>query len=123
MKNIMKQTLLITPLLFLVACSTSSKSYPSQNKELSKYTSGIQKSGGMQKSLDKWLKDEWEPVVNKDKEIQKKYPKTEKNSVKKSERSFSLQEYVDKAMVYRESVPDSNNSHTKKIESLPVIGK
>ena len=77
----------------------------------------------MQKSLDKWLKDEWEPTVNKDKEIQKKYPKTEKESVKTSERSFTLQEFVDKAVVYRKKTPDSNNSHVKKVESLPVIGK
>jgi len=123
MKLIIQTTLILASFLVLPSCSTATKSYPSQNSDLSKYTSGTQKSGPMQKRLDKWLKNDWEPRVNADKEIQKKYPQTEKNSVKKSERSFTLQEYVDKSGVYIKNTPDTNNSHAKRVESLPVIGK
>ncbi|MEJ2414079.1 MAG: hypothetical protein P8Y22_02200, partial [Sulfurimonas sp.] len=89
-------------------------------------------------SLDGWLKDDWTPSVEKDPEIQKKYMK-KKVVVKKGEnntteekaeytednnRSFTLQEYVDKAVAYQKTKPnDYNNSNVKKLESMPVIGK
>ena len=95
----------------------------------------------MQKSLDSWLHDDWEPTVSKDKEIQKKYMKEEKvqqneqtqtsaketqesHFVDKEDRNFTLQEYVDKASAYMRAKPnDYNSSNVKKLESMPVIGK
>ena len=89
----------------------------------------------MQKSLDTWFKKDWEPTLSKDKDIQKKYMEKTKTSYKKTDgkkeeyiekkdKSFTLQEYVDKAAVYNKAHPnDYNNSNVKKMESLPVIGK
>ncbi len=89
----------------------------------------------MQKSLDSWLHDDWEPTVSKDKEIQKKYMKEEKvqtsaketqqsHFVDKEDKNFTIQEYVDKASAYMKAKPnDYNSSNVKKLESLPVIGK
>ena len=92
----------------------------------------------MQKSLDSWLKNDWEPTVSKDKEIQKKYMQEKKETktktsaketqkahfVDKKNKNFTLQEYVDKASAYMKAKPnDYNSSHVKKVESLPVIGK
>lgn len=70
----------------------------------------------MQTSLNKWIKEDWTPSVEKNETIEKI------NSDKK--RSFKLQEYVDKMEVYsNESKKTHNSSHTEKINSLPVIGK
>ena len=95
----------------------------------------------MQKSLESWLHDDWEPTVSKDKEIQKKYMKEEKvqknkqtqtsaketkesHFVDKEDRNFTLQEYVDKASAYMRAKPnDYNSSNVHKLESMPVIGK
>ena len=85
----------------------------------------------MQKSLDSWLHNDWEPTVSKDKEIQKKYMKKEKVVESKSsktsvkeDRNFTLQEYVDKASAYMKAKPnDYNSSNVHKLESMPVIGK
>lgn len=93
----------------------------------------------MQKSLDSWLHDDWEPTVSKDKEIQKKYMKEEKvqenvkpsvketqesHFVDKEDKNFTIQEYVDKASAYMKAKPnDYNSSNVKKLESMPIIGK
>jgi len=95
----------------------------------------------MQHSLDSWLHEDWEPTISKDKEIQKKYMKEEKevksNSSKtsveetkeshfvdKEDKNFTLQEYVDKAGAYMKAKPnDYNSSNVHKLESMPVIGK
>ena len=131
-------TTLITVLTF-TSCSTSKTEVaPSQNSALNSITkSNAQpsKGGAMQKSLDSWFNNDWEPTVEKDKEIQKKYMQKEKVVDKKSgkqkevyvetkDKPFTLQEYVDKAAVYNKAHPsDYNSSHAKKVESLPVIGK
>ncbi len=61
------------------------------------------------------LKEMTKEQVIKRKEVQEKY--------KKKDRNFTLQEYVDKMSVYNSThVTDEKNSHTKKINSMPVIG-
>ncbi len=142
----MKQLIIISNLLLLAFvlsnCSSSSaKVTPSQNTALnsiSNSNAGTKKEGAMQKSLDSWLKNDWEPTVSKDKEIQKKYMQEKKEAksktsakenqkshfVDKKNKNFTLQEYVDKASAYMRAKPnDYNSSHVKKVESLPVIGK
>jgi len=142
----MKQLIILSNSLLLAFvlsnCSSSStKLAPSQNSALnsiSNSNAGTKKEGVMQKSLDSWLKNDWEPTVSKDKEIQKKYMQEKKETktktsaketqkahfVDKKNKNFTLQEYVDKASAYMKAKPnDYNSSHVKKVESLPVIGK
>ena len=137
-KYLLKTSFFIT-LLSLFGCSSSSVS-PSQNESLNHITpSGKQqKASYMQHSLDNWLKDEWEPTVQKDETIRQKYMKkkvietNDANLSKKQEvvyeedkeKGFTLQEYVDKAAAYQKAHPsDYEHSHAKEMESLPVIGK
>ena len=142
----MKQLIIISNSLLLAFVlsncgSSSAKVTPSQNTALnsiSNSNAGTKKEGAMQKSLDSWLKNDWEPTVSKDKEIQKKYMQEKKEAksktsakenqkshfVDKKDKNFTLQEYVDKASAYMRAKPnDYNSSHVKKVESLPVIGK
>ena len=142
----MKQLIIISNALLLSfvlsSCASSSSNVaPSQNNALnsiSKSNAGTKKEGAMQKSLNSWLKENWEPTVSKDKAIQKKYMKRENASKEKSsvngtkeshfvdkeDKNFTLQEYVDKASAYMRAKPnDYNNSNVHKLESLPVIGK
>ena len=61
------------------------------------------------------LKEMTKEQVKKQKEVQAKY--------KEKDRNFTLQEYVDKMVVYNTAhVSDEENSHTKKINAMPVIG-
>jgi len=141
----MKQLIIIShsflALTLLSGCASKTQSSPSQNSALnsvSKSSAAKKHEGVMQKSLDSWLKDDWEPTVSKDKEIQKKYMK--RQGVKKGESNttteegvtytesedgnFTLQELVDKAAAYQRAHPsDYNNSNVKKLQSMPVIGK
>ena len=115
----MKNKFLITLFIALIfnSCSSIDGINPSQNNSLNNITdtNKEKKNGLMQKALDSWLEDEWTPFLEKDKEIKKE------NSNKK--RSFSLQEYVDKAILYRgENNSSIEDSHSKKIKSMPVIG-
>lgn len=138
----MKQLIIISQaflaLTLLSGCASKTHTSPSQNSALnsiSKSSAAKKHEGAMQKSLDSWLKDDWEPTVSKDKEIQKKYMKEEKGDtlvnetkeshfVDKENKNFTIQEYVDKAAAYMKAKPDdSNNSNVKKLESMPVIGK
>ena len=138
-KHIITATFAIT-FISLTGCSSTGSVAPSQNQSLNQVSpSGKQlKAGYMQHSLDNWLKDEWEPTVQKDETIRKKYMKkkvvetSDANLSKKravvyeedQEKRFTLQEYVDKAEAYQKAHPsDYENSHAKKMESLPVIGK
>jgi len=138
----MKQLIILShsflALTLLSGCASKTQTSPSQNSALnsvSKSSAAKKHEGVMQKSLDSWLKDDWEPTVSKDKEIQKKYmqkkeDKTlvndtkESHFVDKKNKNFTIQEYVDKASAYMKAKPDdSNNSNVKKLESMPVIGK
>jgi hypothetical protein len=141
-------------ILLFSGCGSSKAVAPSQNSALnsiSKSNASKEKDGWMQKSLDGWLKNDWEPTVTQDKEIQKKYmekrsiesqksdisisnneiynsntkKKVEKvEYIEKKDKPFTLQEYVDKAEAYMKAKPnDYEHSNVKKVESLPVIGK
>ena len=143
MKQLIIITNTLTALVLLGGCGSSKTVAPSQNSALnniSKSSAAKEKEGTMQRSLEKWLKTEWEPSISQDPEIQKKYMKkveTEQseeksqNSDKKREtyveredKPFTLQEFVDKAEAYMKSHPDNyENSNIKKVESLPIIGK
>ena len=138
MKQLITTTLTLSAFILLSGCATDAPVAPSQNSDLNKISNsgGKAKPGIMQKSLDSWLKNEWTPTVNKDKNIQKKYLKkedgstkadnnnTEEKYVEDKDRNFTLQEYVDKADAYMKAHPsDENNSNVKKLQSMPVIGK
>ena len=88
--------------IFMTACSTSQPIQSSHNSD--------KDEGFLQKHLNDWLKNDWEPTV--------------KDVDKNSSKRFKLQDYVDKAAVYMKAHPsDENNSNVKKMETLPVIGK
>ena len=135
---IILSTSLIVILTFSNCSSSKSSVTPTQNSALNTITksnASTNKEGAMQKSLNSWLINEWEPTISKDDEIKQKYmqkkkvvdKKTGKEKeiyVEKKEKNFTLQEYIDKAAVYNKAHPsDYNSSHVKKVESLPVIGK
>ena len=138
-----KHTITITlgiTLASLLGCASGGSVAPSQNESLNMVSpSGKDtKTGIMQETMEEWFQSEWDPTVEQDKEIQKKYMK-EKHIVTKDEngktvekvvyeededRNFTLQEYVDKAAAYRKAHPnDYEHSNVKKLESMPVIGK
>lgn len=138
----MKQLIIIShailALTILSGCASKTQTSPSQNSALnsiSKSSAARKHEGAMQKSLEDWIKDDWEPTVSKDKVIQKKYMKEEKGEtlvnetkeshfVDKENKNFTIQEYVDKAAAYMRAKPnDYNTSNVKKLESMPVIGK
>ena len=113
-----KLTFYIVIALLLSSCSSNKQVNPSQNSTLNSISKSSQKSekGSMQNNLDKWLQDEWEPSVRKDTKTQEKYGD--------KSRDFKLQEYVDKASIYlKEHNATDENSHSQKVQTLPVIGK
>jgi len=145
----MKQqiTIIITiiTLVFFSSCTIKHSTAPSLNNALNKISNSQNKatSGILQNNLDNWLQNKWTPTVNKDNKIQKKYLKQESIShpvtnttdtnctqqkkekyIEDPDRDFTLQEYVDKASAYMKAHPsDDKDSHVKKLESMPVIGK
>lgn len=115
---------------------------------------GKEKKGYMQEGLDTWLENDWVPAVSADAKVQEKYmekredtkvssitsqeeleanssenlstqsQKSQVKYVEKSNKPFTLQEYVDKTEAYmRARKTDVNNSHVEKLNSMPVIGK
>jgi len=62
----MKKLLLSIPLVFVFnACSTVDGASPSQNKTVNMVAGKKEKKpGAMQKALDKWLKEEWNPATS-----------------------------------------------------------
>ena len=92
-------------ILSLNACTTHAPSTKTEHKE---------KKGWLQEHLDNWLEEEWNPTTKK---VEEKYHKDENQS------SFTLQEYVDKAVVYCKKHPDTNDSHIEQLNQLPVIGR
>ena len=154
----MKKLLLLIPMaLIMNSCSQVDGANPSQNKAVNAVAGKKEKKpAAMQNLLDKWLTEEWSPVVSgtkaptgdtkvkvvpnedgsaklietdtgvvlkemtkeqveKQKELQTKY--------KEEDRPFTLQEYVDKMAVYNSThTSDEANSHTNKINTMPVIG-
>ena len=62
------------------------------------------------------LKEITKEQIKKQEEIKAKY--------KEEDRDFTLQEYIDKMAVYNSTnYSDEKDSHTKKINSMPVIGR
>ena len=114
MKSILIKTTLTLVILSFTSCSNKESLSPSANTTLNSVSPDAnKKNGAMQKNLDSWLKDEWTPVVEK---------KQEKST--KEEKNFTLQEYVDKAAVYMDSLPKNNgSSNVEKLNKLPVIGE
>jgi hypothetical protein len=119
MRNLKITIVATISILSLSSCSSNSSVAPSRNEALNSVTNSTAEKnnkGSMQKSLDIWLKNEWTPKVEKDEAIKAK------NQDK--DRDFKLQEYVDKSEVYmRESNSTTKDSHYKRMESMPVIGK
>lgn len=79
--------------------------------------------GSMQKGLDKWTKEEWDPAFEGDEEQAKKDANASEH--------FTLQHYMDKRQKYLEkdkekwekSGKKKPEANYKKMERLPVIGK
>jgi len=123
----------------MTGCSYLSSDAPSNNSALNSISNsnGKAKDGVMQKMMDSWFSNDWTPTISKDKTIQKKYMRKDGSTktvykdgreeihyVEKDDKPFTLQEYVDKASVYRKAHPnDYENSNVKKLESMPIIGK
>ena len=96
------QPILTIIMLFMTACATIHTSQSSHNSD--------NKEGFLQRHLDDWLENDWEPSV--------------KERDENRSRGFKLQDYVDKAALYMKAHPsDENHSNVKKMEALPVIGK
>lgn len=83
----------------------------------------MQGQGALQKSLDKWLKEEWNPSFEGN--------VTESNNDSNASTDFTLQHYYDKSKIYLmkkeeeriKSGEEKEPAHYEKIGSLPVIGK
>jgi len=77
--------------------------------------------GSLQKRLDKWTEEEWEPAFQRDKEQAKKDEAANEH--------FTFQHYYDKSKNYLEKKERENEgdqqepSHYEKMQTLPVIGK
>jgi len=77
--------------------------------------------GSLQKSLDTWTKEEWEPAFEGD--------INQSEQDKAANEHFTLQHYFDKAGKYMDKKERENEgkpkepAHYEKMESLPVIGK
>lgn len=156
MKNLI---LAVSAIILLASCSKVDGANPSQNKALKSVSGKKEKeqSGFMQQKLDKWLSEEWSPVVagtkpptgdtavkiieNENgtaklvevktgtilKEMTKEEVKKQKEAQEKysdEDRNFTLQEYIDKMAVYNSTHTSyEEESHTQKVNSMPIIGK
>jgi len=119
MKQLINKTVITLSSSLLVGCVTAPKAAPSQNDALnsiSKSNASKKESYFFQKEMDEFIEGEWKTKVLEDKAIQEKY---EDNDTK----SFTLQEFVDKAEVYnKKKTTDETKSNVSKLESMPVIG-
>lgn len=99
--------------------SDTKVSSPSQDKGLNTVSpskTATSQGGAMQKSLDRWTKEEWTPAIEQN--------ATLKALDEDPDRPFTLQEYVDKVGAYMKNSPKSQGpSHKEKMDALPVIGK
>jgi len=132
MKQLMKIFVITLSLSFLISCSNHTQTKPSNISTTHSVIPTVtkQKAGFMQKALDGFLQNDWEPTVKSDKTIQKKYMKEDASnengtvSYKYKENSFTLQEYVDKTAAYIHAKPaDNEHSNIHRLEQMPVIGK
>ena len=120
MKQLINKTVITLSSSLLVGCVSTPKVSPSQNEMLNSISKSKKKkkeSYFFQKEMDSFIDGEWKENVLEDKEIKEKY---ENNDTK----SFTLQEFVDKAEVYnKKKVTSDTNSNVSKLENMPVIGK
>ncbi|QSZ42641.1 hypothetical protein GJV85_11150 [Sulfurimonas aquatica] len=133
MKQLINRYNSIFLLLLLGGCASNTKVSPSNNSALNSVSPIVkkEKAGFIQKTLDEFVEDEWTPTVSKDEKIQKKYMSQSKKAsdeeviyIEKEDKNFTLQEIVDKSEAYFRAKPaDHNNSHVKKLNNMPVIGK
>jgi len=81
----------------------------------------MQGQGGIQKSLDKWNEEEWEPAFKND--------VNQSAADEKANEHFTIQHYVDKVGNYLEKKKEEEKgkpqepAHYEKINDLPVIGE
>jgi len=77
--------------------------------------------GAMQKSLDSWLENEWEPTFEDD--------VNQTKLDKEAEDRFTIQHYIDKVDKYMDKKEAEKEgqpyepAHYEKMKELPVIGK
>lgn len=118
MKQLINKTMITLNSALLVGCVTSPKVAPSQNSALnsiSKSNASKKQSYFMQKEMDEFIDGKWKETVLEDKEIKEKYED-------KEDKTFTLQEFVDKAEVYNKNKPTGDSkSNVSKLESMPVI--
>ncbi len=115
MKQLIKRTPIILSMIFFVGCVTTPTATPTGNEALnsiSKSNSSKKKSYFLQNQIDEFLENEWKESVLEDKNIKEKYED-------KKDKSFTLQEYVDKVEVYSgKKTSDDTTSNVTKMESL-----
>lgn len=103
------------------------------DKEIQKKYLKVQTTDSTGKTEVKYIEaDKATTTAKKDAKAEPVYikmQKTDKNGkvqvkyMEDRDRNFTLQEYVDKAAVYRKAHPnDYKHSNVKKLESMPVIG-
>lgn len=128
-------------LLLISGCANREGVAPSQNKSLqtiSPSTTAVSEGGGMQRSLDAWLKEEWTPMT-KTVPVETKTTKPDGTVVTtttmvavpepEDTEPFTLQKYADKWKVYHENKVKMNEgkpkeaSHVEMVGTLPVVGK
>lgn len=137
----------IVSLLLLTACSQSAGPSPTQNGQLKTVspTGGGDKKrkGYLQRSYDKWEKEEWEPKTrteaSQEAETAQKKRLTTPSSVQKEQhapaasqernapKGTTLQSYVDKWKRYlnkeeKEEKSDTKPSHVETLDAMPAIG-
>ena len=124
----------ITSLLLFQGCS--SKDEPQTNASIKtgvgsdiaysttyKRDKKMKGEGTLQKSLDAWLKEEWNPSFEGN--------ETELSNDTNASTGFTLQHYYDKAQIYLKKKEEERvrsgkakePAHYEKMNSLPVIGK
>ena len=115
MKQFIKITPIILSIILFTGCVTAPTVAPTGNKALnsiSKSNSSKKKSYFLQNQIDKFLENEWKESVLEDKKIKEQYED-------KKDKSFTLQEYVDKVEVYSgKKTSDDTTSNVTKLESL-----
>jgi hypothetical protein len=141
-KPILYSTAII--LLVISGCSINKTEVsPSQNSTLNTMSPSVtatSEGGVMQHSLDKWLKEEWSPMMTPAEPIVQTKTQSDMNLSTPSttativanpmdEKPFTLQKYVDKWKVYHENkskmeeAQPKEPSHVEKMQRMPAIGK
>ena len=114
--------------LVLIFIITLLAQVPSQNRALNSISPNFtikKHDTNLQKSLDTWLKDDWEPTQKKIDSDKKALQEKEKEKEKDNNSSFKLQTYVDKWSEYnKEKAKEPKKaSHIEMLNALPAIGK